>query len=120
MSLSPALLFSASSFVRTWIVFHFWLVALACINARAAERDPIQKMILLQLGRIGRWPRWVLAVLPALVIALIWIAAYPLLAGPGVITPVQSAAHLLGQGASLGAAVYFTLKNLCRCSCSFT
>ena len=107
-----ALLFSISSFARTWIVFHFWLLALACINARAAERDPIQKMILLQLGRVGRWPRGVLVLLPALVVALVWIAAYPLLVRAGVVNPVQSAAHLLGQGASLGAAVYFTLKNL--------
>ena len=109
---ATALLFSISSFVRTWLVFHFWLLALACVNARGSERDPIQKMILLQLGKVGRWPRWILAILPVLVIALVWIAAYPLLVRAGVVNPVQSSAHLLGQGALLGTAVYFTVKNL--------
>jgi uncharacterized protein YggT (Ycf19 family) len=107
-----ALLFSILSFARTWIIFHFWLLALAIINGRGAERDPIQKMILLHLGWIARWPRSVQAILPALFTAAFWMTVHPLLAWVGVVNPVQSIAHLLEQGVLMGAVIYFTLKNL--------
>ena len=107
-----ALLFSLSSFVRAWVVFHFWLMALAFINGPAAEPNPIQKLILLQLGRFGRWPPLAQVLLPGLFAAALWLAAYPLLAYAEVIHRAQSIAHVLAQGAVIGTAVYFTLKNL--------
>lgn len=106
------LLFSILSFARTWIIFHFWLLALAIINGRSTEAGPIQKMILLQLGWVARWPRAVQIVAPALFTAVSWMAVHPLLAWVGMVHRTQSISHLLGQGAILGATIYFTLKNL--------
>lgn len=107
-----ALLFSIFSFGRTWIIFYFWLLALSIVNGHAAGQGPLQKMILLQLGRIGRWPRSLQAVLPAVLVAAVWMLVHPLLAWFGVVNRVQSAAVLMEQGALLGLTLYFTLKDL--------
>ena len=109
---STALLFSIFSFGRTWIIFYFWLLALSIVNGRAAGQDPLQKMILLQLGRIGRWPRFLQAIFPAVLVAAVWVLVQPLLAWVGVVNGVHSAAPLMEQGALLGLTIYFTLKNL--------
>jgi uncharacterized protein YggT (Ycf19 family) len=111
-ALLPSWLFSMSSFARTWVVFHFWLLALVMINGQSAEGNPIRKLILVQLGGIGRWPHAVQVLLPGLVTALIWIGMHPLLARFGIVKHVPSATHLLAQGALLGVWIYFTLKTL--------
>ena len=107
-----ALLFSALSFARTLMVFYFWLLAVASINRSVAEPDRFQKMLLLQLGRAGRWPRMVQAVLPLLAVAALWIALHPLLVSAGITSRVQSYAHLVEQGLLAGLGLYFSLKFL--------
>jgi uncharacterized protein YggT (Ycf19 family) len=107
-----SVLFSVLSFARTWIVFHFWLLALATINGRSAETSPCHKFILLQLGWVGRWPRGLQALLPVVFTALFWTTLHPLLVRAGVVNQVSSVWLLLEQGALLGAELYFTLKIL--------
>lgn len=107
-----ALLFSVLSFVSVWIIVHFWLLALAIINGHASKPDPFQKLILLHLGRIARWPLLAQALLPGLLAAVVWIVFHPLLARAGVVDRAPSVAHLLGQGALVGAVLYLTLKSL--------
>ena len=65
-----------------------------------------------KLGWVAGWPRWLQAVLPALLTAALWVAVHPVLVRVGVVNRVQSTLTLLEQGAMLGAAMYFTLKTL--------
>lgn len=106
------MLFSFLSFVRILVIFYLWLLALAVINRRALNPDPLQKMVLLQLGRVGRWPRWVQVILPLVFVAAVWIALHPLLVNSGVLTRAQSSFHLVEQGFLVGACTYLTLKYL--------
>lgn len=106
------LLFSFLSFGRTLVIFYSWLLALAVINRRASKSDPLQRLVLLQLGRLSRWPRWVQAILPLVFVAAVWIALHPLLARSGVLTRAQSSLHLVEQGFLVGACAYLTLKYL--------
>ena len=107
-----ALIFSVLSFLRVWVVFHFWLIALVVINGPAAKPNPFQKLITLQLGRLAHWPWPAQLLSPGLVTALLWLAIYPLLAHVEVVHRSQSIAHIFGQSAVLGLGIYFTLKNL--------
>jgi hypothetical protein len=109
---AQVLLFSFLSFTRTWLVFHFWLIALGLINERSAGSDPIHKMIVLQLGGVARWPRTLQWILPLLVTGALWLLAHPLLVSTEVVNHTQSVAHLLGQCALMGLSLYLTLKHL--------
>jgi len=111
-SILHTLLFSVSSFVQTLVVFYFWLMTLTFINRPAAEPDPFQKMIQLQLGKMARWPRMAQAIVPGLATVALWMAWQPVLAAAGVMNRTQSVSHLVGQGALVGLALYPTLKNL--------
>jgi len=106
------LLFSALSFLRVLLVFYFWLLTLAMINRRTTPADAIQKVLLLQLGRAGRWPRVVQAIVPVLIVAALWAVFQPLLTGARVINPAQSPLQLLAQGLLTGVGIYFSLKFL--------
>jgi uncharacterized protein YggT (Ycf19 family) len=108
----PVLLFSLLSFVLTLAVFYFWLLALAVINRRVLEPDPFQKMVLLQLGRLARWPRFAQAIVPLFTVAALWIALHPALVQAGVVNRTQSNLHLAEQGLLVGAGMYLSLKFL--------
>jgi uncharacterized protein YggT (Ycf19 family) len=108
----PVLLYSVLSFVLVLVVYHFWLLFLAVVNRRAADPDPYQKMIALQLGRVARWPWPVQLILPVAAIFLLWLALHPLLVWAGVVNPARSLAALSEQGLLLGAGVYLSLKYL--------
>lgn len=108
----PVLLFSVLSFLRVLVVFYSWLLAIAILNRRVAEPDPIQKLVLLQLGRAARWPWPAQALWPLLAGAALWIALHPALTHLGVTNPVRSYLPLLGQGLLVGSAIYLSLKFL--------
>ncbi len=104
--------FSFLSFLRVLLIFYFWLLILAALNRRIADSDPIQKLIRLHLGLLGRWPP-ILQILTLPVLAvIIWAAVYPLLLHLRVIDAVRDAAELLHQGLMVGAGLCFTLKLL--------
>lgn len=107
-----ALVFSVLSFARLWIVFHCWLLALVVINGTSAGGNPLQRLASVQFGRLGGWPRWVLAGLPLIFTTAAWMAVQPLLARIDVVRPPQSVALLVEQGLLLGVGVYCTLKLL--------
>ena len=110
--LSHQFLFSVLSFLRVWLIFHFWLLFLAMTSRRVAEPDPIQRWVLQQLGAMGRWSRVVQIILPVVLIAVLWTLLHPLLAYCGVINPAQSPVHVAEQGLLIGAGIYFSLKYL--------
>jgi uncharacterized protein YggT (Ycf19 family) len=107
-----ALLFSVASFVRLLVVFYFWLLAIAALNRRETNPDPLQKLILLQLDRMARWPLVVQLILPFVIIIALWSLFHPLLVHIGVVTPLRSNALLLAQGAVITVILYLTLKFL--------
>jgi uncharacterized protein YggT (Ycf19 family) len=109
---ATSFLFSMLSFARTWIVFHFWLMSLVFINGRSTNWNPFHKLVVVQLGWIGRWPRAALALLPLLATILIWVGLHPLLAHFGIVKRVQATSILVEQGAVLGVWIYFTLKHV--------
>ncbi len=110
--LGSALLFSALSFARLLAIFYFWLLALVVINGPKADSDPIQKLLRLHLGPVGRWPWWVQSLLPLIVVAGLWMALHPALVAINITARVQFRAHLLEQGLLVGLALYLSLKYL--------
>jgi uncharacterized protein YggT (Ycf19 family) len=111
-SFGAELAFSGLSFLQVLVIFYFWLLALAVINRQSGDSDPIQKLVHLHLGRPGRWPWAVQALLPLLLVAGLWVALYPLLLYLDVLSPTLAAWHLIEQGLLLGGRLYFTLKYL--------
>jgi len=108
----PTLVFSVLSFARILIVCYFWLLALAIINRRSTEADPLQKMIRLHLGSVARWPWLLQLLLPLLLTTGLWIALHPLLVHLEITSRARSTAHLAEQGILIGIALYFTLQYL--------
>lgn len=106
-----ALLYSFLSLLRVLTVIYFWLIALAVINW-TLDGDPVQRMVRLHLGRLARFPRWILAILPCLVVAFAWIALHPLFVKAGLVGQLKSFGQLVQQGILVGASVYFSLKFL--------
>ena len=106
------LMFSLLSFLRALLISYFWLLILASVNRRVADSDPLQKMVLLQLGRVGRWHPLLQIVLPIAAVTVVWMAVSPLLIRMGVLIPAQSQWRVLAQGVMVGAALLFTLKIL--------
>jgi uncharacterized protein YggT (Ycf19 family) len=108
----PVLLFSVLSFIRVWILFHFWLGALALFNRRLGETDPVQKLIRLHLGRIAHWHWLVQTSLILLLVGLIWAGVNPLLWHLEITSRVRTPALLAEQCAFVAVALLFSLKFL--------
>jgi uncharacterized protein YggT (Ycf19 family) len=106
------MLFSVLSFARILIVCYFWLLALAIINRRSAEPDPLQKMVRLHLGPVARWPWPLQLLLPLLLITGLWVGLHPLLVHLEIAGRVRSNAHLVEQGILIATALYFSLQYL--------
>src|ERR1041384_7210298 len=51
-----ALIFSLASFFRLLVIVYVWLLTIAILNRRETNPDPLQKLLLVQLGKVGRWP----------------------------------------------------------------
>lgn len=105
-----ALPFATLSQLRVLVIFYFWLLFLAMIDRSGSEPDPLQKLLRLHLGRIGRWPWYVQLAAPCVVVALLWMAAYAPLAHAGVINRASSQERFLAQALLVGVSVFFTLK----------
>ena len=108
----PAMVFSVLSFTRILIIVYFWLLALVAINRRNPDPDPLHKMLRLYLGPVARWPLIVQALLPLVLVALLWIALHPLLVHLQITGRVRSNGHLVEQGLLIGVSLYFTLQFL--------
>lgn len=107
-----ALLYSFVSFVRVLVIVYFWLVILVLVNGREPEVDPIQRLIRLHLGRLVRWPRLLLFLLPFALTTVLWVCAHPLLEETGVINAAHSPLHVCLQGLLVSLALVATLKYL--------
>jgi uncharacterized protein YggT (Ycf19 family) len=107
-----ALIFSLASFFRLLLIFYVWLLSIAMLNRRETNPDPLQKLLLVQLGKVGRWPVPVQLISSVLAISALWALFHPLLLHIGVTTSVHSNGVLLAQGAVLSLIAFLTLKFL--------
>lgn len=98
------LLFSSLSFGLCLAVLYMWLLLLSAINRKEREPGPIQKLVQLHLGWVGRWPAPLQLVLPFVFVALCWPAVHWLLASLEMIPPL-SGWPLMRQALGLSLAV---------------
>jgi uncharacterized protein YggT (Ycf19 family) len=104
--------FSVLSFVQLLLMFYLWLLIIAIANRRETSPDPLQKLLLVQLGRLARWPVLVQLIAPVLVVAGLWMAFHPLLVYIGVTPHVRSNGILFAQGCVASLMLYWTVKYL--------
>jgi len=107
-----ALIFSLASFIRVLVIFYLSLLALAAVNRRETNPDPLQKLLLLQLGRAGKWPWAAQLIAPVLIITALWALFHPLLLHISVTTPVRSNFILFAQGGVISLMAMVSLKFL--------
>lgn len=107
---TPVALYSLLSFLRFQFIFYFWLLVLTSANRAATEPDPITRLLRLHLGRVARWPGAAQWLLPCLLGATLWVVLYAPLIHCGVLSRVNSWAHLAGQALLVGVALAFSLK----------
>lgn len=107
-----ALIFSIASFIRLLVIFYLWLLAIAVLNRHETSPDPLQKLLLVQLGRVGKWPVLAQLIFSVIIVAVLWALFHPLLVHIGVTTPERSKALLLAQGAVLSIFAWLSLKYL--------
>jgi len=107
-----AALYSVLSFLQVLVIGYFWLVVLAWLNRRSPDTDPIQKLIRLHLGRLGRLPPAVQLLFPFVVAVLLWLGANPLLVHLGVVARPLSYWVMLEQAALVALGLVLTLKFL--------
>jgi len=109
-SFASVALYSLLSFLRFQFVFYFWLLVLTSANRTTTDPDPITRMLRLHLGRVSRWPGAAQWLLPCLLGSALWLVVYVPLVHCGVLSTVNSKAHLAGQALLVGAALGFSLK----------
>lgn len=106
------LLFSLLSFGLVLAIFYLSLLLLSVVNMSVSERDPWQRLVRQQLGRVDRWPIALKLLLPVLVAALLWLALSAVLGRSGLLPPPKSASHVAQQAAVIGLAAYLAWKYL--------
>ena len=104
--------FSVLSFLQLLLVFYLWLLIIAIANRRETSPDPLQKLVLVQLGGLARWPLLVQLISPVLVVAGLWMAFHFLLVYIGVTPHVRSNGILFAQGCVASLMLYWTVKYL--------
>lgn len=109
---SRTLLFSVCSFGFAMAVFGLWLLFLSLLRPPSGEGDSLQRLLVLQLGRVAKWPRWAKAVLPLVAAGCLWwLVTWPLAQWAIVPRPV-SAVHRLEQALVIGFGSYLAWKYL--------
>ncbi len=112
ISFAGTLLFSMLSLMRLLMIFYFWLFALALINRRDTEAEPLQKLIRMHLGLMANWPWAAQLLTPLAASATLWLALNPVLVSVGVLDRAHSLAHLAGQAALVSAGLVLSLNYL--------
>jgi uncharacterized protein YggT (Ycf19 family) len=111
-SFLSALTFSVLSFVQILIVFYLWLLIIAIANRRETSPDALHKLLVVQLGKLARWPLPVQLIVPVFVVVVLWMAFHPILVYIGVTPHVRSNEILFEQGCVACLILYWTVKYL--------
>jgi uncharacterized protein YggT (Ycf19 family) len=108
-SFGRMLLFSAFSFGLALGVVYVCLLLLSILAGRAANAEPVHRLVRMQLGVIDDWPRWIKFLLPLAVAALVWgLASWPF----AWLHPSQtmSASHRIEESLVIGLGSYLAWK----------
>ena len=100
------LLFSILSFGVVLAVFYLSLILLSISNRSVPDSDPIQKIVRLQLGWLGRRSTTAQLLLPFLLAVTSWLALHRPLAGLGLISVSGSFTELAQQAVVLGLGAF--------------
>lgn len=106
--ISRLLLFSLVSFGWTLLQFLAWILFAAALARATREPSSWNRFFHELLGPFSRLPVPLMIVLPALVAALVWMAAAVPLNQLGLLPPIRSWQHLALQAALVGAGVWVT------------
>lgn len=104
------LLFSWLSFARFLLVCYFWFLVLNVLNHRNRESGPVERLVRLHLGILGRWPWPLQLITPILAAVLAWMALNPLLAQWSITAPAESLTRLVLQGLLVSCGLLLSLK----------
>lgn len=104
------MIFSAASFVHSFLIFYLWLLLFSLLNPRGTEADSCQRFVRIQLGFVHSWPGPLKALLPFFLALLIWLLPGYLLGVWGIVPAAQSWLHRLEQGVVLGLSTYLIWK----------
>jgi uncharacterized protein YggT (Ycf19 family) len=104
------ILFSFLSFGVTLAWFYLGLLFLSTVNGRAAEHEPLQKLVRLHLGAVDRWSWQTKLALPLVVIGLLWVGLSVGLAQLRMIPPPLSFTHRCEQALVIGLGAYLAWK----------
>jgi uncharacterized protein YggT (Ycf19 family) len=110
--LSRMWLFSLLGFGFWLCGLYSWLLLLSAVNRPTPEANPWQRLTRLHLGNLERLPVVAKLLLPALVAAVFWITAQPLLSHQGLIPHAESQGQVLRQAALLGLSTLLFWKLL--------
>lgn len=111
-SFLSVLTFSVLGFIQLLIVFYLWLLTIAIANRHETSPDPLQKLVVVQLGPLARWPLTVQLIVPVLIVVALWMAFHPLLVYIGVMPHARSNGILFAQGCVASLILYWTVKYL--------
>lgn len=100
------LLFSILSFVVALAAFYLGLILLSISNRSVPDSDPIQKIVRLQLGWLGRRSTAVQLLLPFPLAVALWLSLHRPFAGLGLTSIPGSFAELAQQAVVLGLGAF--------------
>jgi uncharacterized protein YggT (Ycf19 family) len=105
-------LFSFVSFGKVLAIYYLWLLLAAIANGSTPDSDPVQRMVRIQLGWVGRLPTALQFLLPLAGGFLLWL----LLRWPfhrwGMYAPVPPADTELQQSLIFGLGIYLAWEYL--------
>jgi uncharacterized protein YggT (Ycf19 family) len=107
-SFGRILLFSLFSFGLMLGIFYLWLLLLSIL----AGPEPLQRLVRMQLGGMGRWLRGAKIILPFAATALLWWLASWVFGWLQINPPPVSAAHRIEQSLVIGLGSYLVWKFL--------
>ena len=105
------LLFSVSSFGLTLGIFYLCLLLLSLLAGRTAKKQPIHRVVRMQLGGIDSWPFWAKIISPLAVTALVWgLASWPFAWSHP--KPDMAMVHRIEESLVIGLGSYLAWKYL--------
>jgi uncharacterized protein YggT (Ycf19 family) len=111
-SWSYLLLYSVLSFAQVLACYYLALVLVTVANAHTLQSDPLQRIVRMQLGLIGRLPWFLSLLIPLVGGALVWFALGWAFGRLGLYTPVPTLDMLWQQALVFGLGTYLVWQYL--------
>jgi uncharacterized protein YggT (Ycf19 family) len=106
------LLYSFVSFGKVLGCYYLWLLLGALANSSMPDTEPVQRLIRMQLGPLGRLPGGLILMLPLVLGALLWLLIHWPLGWLGLYAPVPDSNVLWQQSLFFGLGTYLAWEYL--------